>query len=436
MSTPADDPEGRLRRVHPLSPLLRGGIVAVALVLAAGRQLLEGGRVDWPLPIVGAVVAAVVGWGAVSWWAMRFRLGAETLRIESGVLVRRSRRIRLDRVQAVEVQQPLLARLLGMAELAIETAGSGTEATLAYLRLADAHRLRAELLERSAAAAGAPAAEQGSTGTAAGLPADPPPELLHRVPPGRLLVSQLVRTAPLVTVGVATTVVAVMVALGEPLGVTVLVPAGIAVVSTVGKGFVGQYGFELTRTRRGLGVRAGLLDVRSQSIPVDRVQGVVVLEPVVWRWIGWCEVQVTVAGVRQRADDDGHLAATLLPVIAREEGARIAVEALGGRDPRGAALHPGPRAARRLDPVGWRMQALGLADDMVVVRRGVLVRRTDLVPRHKIQSCALRQGPLQRRLGLATVHVHLPPGPVDAEARHRESGQAWRLALSLAGRPV
>ena len=84
---------------------------------------------------MAVVVVPVVGWGIVSWWAMRFRLGTETLRIESGVLIRQSRRIRLDRVQAVEVQQPLVARLLGMAELTIETAGSGTEGKLAYLRL-------------------------------------------------------------------------------------------------------------------------------------------------------------------------------------------------------------------------------------------------------------------------------------------------------------
>jgi putative membrane protein len=385
------------------------------------------------------VVVAVVGWGVLSWWSMRFRLGTETLRIESGILIRRSRRIRLDRVQAVEVQQPLLGRLLGMAELAIETAGSGTEATLAYLRLDHAHRLRAELLERSALAGrrapvgGEPSAGPAGTGTEAGPPpSEAPPEVLHRVPPGRLFLSQLVRTAPLVTMAITTAVVAVMVALGEPLGVTVLVPAGIAVVSTVGRGFIGQYGFELTRTRRGLGVRAGLLDVRSQSIPLDRVQGVVVLEPIVWRWLGWCEVQVTVAGVDQRGDDDAHLTATLMPVIAGEEGARMVAEVLGGRDARAVALHPGPRAARRLDPVGWRVQALGVADDLLVARRGVLVRRTDLVPRHKIQSCAVRQGPLQRRLGLATLHAHLPPGPVDAEARHRTPTQAWELALSLA----
>ena len=206
-----------------------------------------------------------------------------------------------------------------------------------------------------------------------------------------------------------------------------LVPAGIAVASTVGKGFVGQYGFVLTRTRRGLAVRAGLLDVRSQSIPVDRVQGVVVLEPLVWRWFGWCEVQVTVAGVERRGDDDSNLTSTLVPVIAGDAGARLAIDALGGRDPGGVMLRQVPAAARMLDPVGWRIEALGVGPDLFVTRRGVLTRRTDMTPRHKLQSCALRQGPLQRRLGLATLHAHLPTGPVDPEGRHREPAEAWTL---------
>jgi putative membrane protein len=220
--------------------------------------------------------------------------------------------------------------------------------------------------------------------------------------------------------------------LGEPLGVAVLVPTGIALASTVGKGFIGQYGFVLTRTRRGLGVRAGLLDVRSQSIPVDRVQGVVVLEPLVWRWFGWCEVKVTVAGVEQRGDDDANLTSTLVPVIAGAAGARLAIDALGGRDPGGVMLRQVPAAARVLDPVGWRVEALGVGPDLFVTRRGVLTRRTDMTPRHKLQSCGLRQGPLQRRLGLATLHAHLPTGPVDPEGRHREPAEAWDLALSLA----
>ena len=143
---PADEDEGRLQRVHPLSPLLRGGLVVVAIGVGAARQLVEGQGVNWPLPAVAAVVTAVVAWAALSWWTTRFRLGTHTLRIESGVLARRSRRIRLDRVQAVELQQPFLARLFGMAELQIETAGGGTEAALAFLTHAHALELRGELL--------------------------------------------------------------------------------------------------------------------------------------------------------------------------------------------------------------------------------------------------------------------------------------------------
>ena len=83
-STSPTADEGRLQRVHPLSPLLRGGIVVVAMLVAGGRQLLEGGTLDWPLLGVGAVVVAVVAWGALSWWVMRFRIGTQTLLIESG----------------------------------------------------------------------------------------------------------------------------------------------------------------------------------------------------------------------------------------------------------------------------------------------------------------------------------------------------------------
>lgn len=454
-TAPAVD-QGRLQRVHPLSPLLRGGIVVVAMVVAAGRQLLEGGALSWPLSGVGAVVVvAVVAWGALSWWVMRFRLGTQTLLIESGILVRRSRRIRLDRVQAVEVQRPFLARLLGMAELAIETAGSGTEATLAYLRLDHARRLRAELLERAAAAGSPPLPEQASssvlrpvasTDGAAGQPGsgqpedsrlgapavtpEPPPELLHQVPPRRLLLSQLVRTTPLVMLALVTIGATVMTALGEPLGLTELVPAAIAVASVVGTGFVGQYNFRLSRTSQRLGVRAGLFDVRSQSIPVGRVQGVVVLEPLVWRWLGWCEVKVTVAGVEHDSDDSAGLTTTLLPVIDRAAGFRLTDSVLGDSGLAGAPLRPGPRSARWLDPLGWRIQAVGVGADLLATRRGVIELRTDAAPRYKVQSVGLRQGPVQRRLGLATLHVHLPPGPVDPEARHRAAGELWTLALS------
>jgi putative membrane protein len=101
--------------------------------------MVEGGQIEWSWWVLPVVALAGLAAGAASWWFTRFRIGGDELRIDSGVLVRRSRRIRLDRIQAVELQQPFLARIVGMAALGIETAGgSGTEATLAYLSLARA----------------------------------------------------------------------------------------------------------------------------------------------------------------------------------------------------------------------------------------------------------------------------------------------------------
>jgi putative membrane protein len=44
-----------------------------------------------------------------------------------------------------------------------------------------------------------------------------------------------------------------------------------------------------------------------------------------------------------------------------------------------------------------------------------------------VQSLRLSQGPLQRRLGLADLHVDSPPGPVHVRARHRRADEARAL---------
>ena len=58
------------------------------------------------------------------------------------------------------------------------------------------------------------------------------------------------------------------------------------------------------------------------------------------------------------------------------------------------------------------VSAAGADDRVFVARRGRLRRETDIVPHEKVQSARLTQGPLQRRLGLATVHLDTTPGPV------------------------
>ena len=65
---------------------------------------------------------------------------------------RRTRAIPLERLQAVELVQPVLARLFGLAELRLEVVGAAkTEAPLAFLALNDALALREHLLAMSTA---------------------------------------------------------------------------------------------------------------------------------------------------------------------------------------------------------------------------------------------------------------------------------------------
>jgi putative membrane protein len=84
----------------------------------------------------------------------------------------------------------------------------------------------------------------------------------------------------------------------------------------------------------------------------------------------------------------------------------------------------------------------GLGEHLIASRQGILNRRTHVVPHARVQSLRLHQGPWQRRLRLADLHVDSPPGPVGVVARHRDEGEArhllrselsaWRAAMSRA----
>ncbi len=143
-------PEG-YRRLHPLTPVLRGWKFVAAVVAIAVQQTYGSVSPGYLLLVVAASIPVGVAYGYVAWRRTRFRVTQEDLRLETGVLFRRSRQVRLDRLQAVDVVRPLVARALGLAELRLEVAGgSSSEAPLAYLSEPAAQQLRAELLARAA----------------------------------------------------------------------------------------------------------------------------------------------------------------------------------------------------------------------------------------------------------------------------------------------
>ena len=97
-------------------------------------------------------------------------------------------------------------------------------------------------------------------------------------------------------------------------------------------------------------------------------------------------------------------------------------------------MHPSPRNARFIRWFDFWTLGWGVDERVIAVRRGWLTRTIELVPHTKTQSVRLTQGPLQRRLKLASVHVDNTPGPVDMVAKHLSLVTAREVATSQLGR--
>lgn len=419
--------EPEWQRLHPLTPLLRGGRFLLVLAAIVGQQGLRQADEVQPalvgaLVFAGTAVAVVVGF--LLWRATRYRLTATELQVDSGLFQKRSRRVPLARLQSVDVVRPIVARVLGLAELRLEVVGGGsTEAPLAYLSEDDAQRLRQAML--SLAAGRAETAE----------PVDDQDHVLVVVPT-HVLVASVLLGAPLVLlvllVPVLLTVAVIDLSAALPLALA-LVPAYVGVVTVAGRRVLSEYGFTVAESADGLRLRHGLLDTRAQTIPPGRVQAIRVLEPLLWRPWGWVRVEVDVAGYSGQRGEQQSDTSALLPVAPRALAQAVVGRVLGGGLPVAAA--PVPERARWRAPLSRPRLRAGVDDRHLVTTSGVLTTTTEVVPLAKVQSLRLTSGPWQQRLRLATLHADTAgrrlPG---AKAHHRDLDEARALLVELSGR--
>ena len=417
-------PDEQWRRLHPLTPALRSGRFLLLGIVLVGQAGLR----DTPPEVLGVLLGvgfplAVLA-GYLSWRAMRYRVTPTELQVDSGVLTKRSRRVPLARVQAVDVVRPFYARLLGLAELRLEVVGGGdAEAPLSFLTEEEAGQLRTRLLDlaagRQAAVAGEPVA------------AVEPDRVLVQVPTGPLVWSTLLG-APVVTLVVVLLALAVAAAVDlETAGGLLLASAAplFGVGSVAARRLLSEYGFTVAESPDGLRLRHGLLDTRSQTIPPGRVQLVRIREPLLWRPFGWVRVEVDVAGYSGGGEEQAATGA-LLPVAPRQLAQDLVARVLGSPVPEPA--NAAPRAARWRAPLMAPRLRAGLDDRHVVSSFGIVTTTTDIAPLAKVQSLRLTQGPWERRLGLASLHVDTAGRrlPV-ATLRHRGAAEASALLEEL-----
>ena len=107
---------------------------------------------------------------------------------------------------------------------------------------------------------------------------------------------------------------------------------------------------------------------------------------------------------------------------------------LGGREGLAALLAAGVVTGLLLVAVRRRYEAWGYLEreDDLLVRRGVLVRRTSVVPYGRMQYVDVTAGPLARRFDLATVTLHTAAAATDAVVPGLLTAEAHRLRDRLA----
>lgn len=524
--------DGEWHRLHPATPLLKGGIALVAvmvilfnnareyvveLFVPGGRRGDEGdpfgyvvdqGWLGLLLLAVFVVIALFVGGAWLSWRMNTFRVGDDVVEVRSGIVFRTNRRARLDRIQGINIQRPLLARVFGAAKLEVNQAGQDANVNLAYLRSASADDLRREILRRAggaqqkhapvttdagpAEATTASHAGETAPGTLdpasasvrpdahaphrpgfGGLveqraneflapeldPDEAPPQSVVELSPGRLIGSIVLSGYTLFLVAAVVAIAVSVVTTGEWFLLFALLPAVLGSGGFYVNRITKSLRYTIAGTRDGVRIGYGLFSTSNETLPPGRIHSVKVSQPLLWRPFGWWDVKINRASRSSTKGAAGQENTTILPVGDEEDVRRVlelvlpelvGVAAVGVAaeearvDPTAPSDVPeavasttehtlslvegglrssgtdggftvSPRRAAVLRWFSWRRNGFRSAPGALLLRKGAIWRQLVIVPLPRVQSVGLVQGPLRRRLRLATVHLHTVQGPIVAE---------------------
>ncbi len=463
---PAASPPPAATAPEPPRHLHRAAIVVEAarnaLRLVAGLVLVAIFRGGTPgiaaaMALGGLALSVVIGhtqWRSTTYW-----LDDVALHYRSGVFTPDERVVPRARVQAVDTATGPLQRMFGVLELRVQVPGASDkdEVVLSAVTPAEAARLRVEL----------------------GQPAPAAPD--DRVVLGLrgLLLAAL--TGPQISAAVSA--VAGVFALADNVidvqdgeGVlerldsprTIAIAVSVVLVAGYVLSFLAAIvafaGFEVERDKRVLRIRRGMFARRALSIPLQRVDGVVIVEGLLRSPLGLAALRLETVthGTEQAAGK------TLMPLVRRAEAEQVIARLIPelAIEP-GALQRPPRRALRRfvvlpavtgaavgvaaalvLAPAAWpaaialaalgalvglrayRAAAIRIDGDVVVVREARLARRTLLARRHRLQEHAVARTPLQARAALADLRVTVGSGG-GGRARHLEVAVAEAAFVAL-----
>jgi putative membrane protein len=469
------------QRLHPLTLLLRVGTSLPALVVIL-LPTLQNPSSQNVVSVALGVLYGVVALPAIVLQYLRFsyRITPKQIVIQKGVIRRQNRSIPIERIQNIQIEQNLVARLVGLAKVTIETAGSSaTEGSLEYVGLDDAHEIRQVVRSfqhrtaRDRAPAEADSASDAEAVPATGDGEEPAAdgETLFAMPLPRVLLSGAFRFSLLYIALVFSAVQLVdpevivrriMLSQGRidqitetmaaypvlTVLATILVAGVLGWVSGVLIHLARYYRFQLWLDGDKLRKRHGLFTITEGTIPLDKVQALILRTNPIMRAFGWYELEVQTIGMN--VDEQGHRViapfaqyedilalaqrvrsfdlpeqfGSVSPITIRRRFVRYTLALSGLLLPSayfwpvdwwhvgGAAL---PWWGFLLVPaiLGWavlqyRNHDYAVRADGLYIRRGVLAHHLWILPTEKFHVFQATASIFQRRLNLKTLFVDTP----------------------------
>ena len=451
------------------------------------------------LGVMALIVLASLGMAYLAWTRFTYTVGVDDIRVESGILSRAARSVPYERIQDVSLEQALIPRLLGLVEVRFETgAGGGEDLKLAYLAEGEGDRLRELVRARrdGAAISSGTGGDPGSDDSAVS-PAQEPAHTVFAMNPDRLVVFGLFEfSLAIVAVigGLAQQFEfllpfelwdfdgweerlagpgAQMAGLG-PLAQVIAAAVGLGTLIVLGittglvQVFLRDWNFLLERTAKGFRRRRGLLTKTDVVMPAHRVQALRIGTRLLRRLFGWHDLKFI-----SLAQDAGSASHVVAPFAKLEEIAPIVAEA--GFDMPSDDLD-WQRSSRKyrfdsmaiaavfilplsiipialdrplfaLIPVAvtavsvmaelikWHFARNAIDIRQLYRRTGWLAPGTTIAHRVKLHSAEIKQGPIARRRGYATLHLGLAGGALAVEGIPLERAKTLRAAIleSIAG---
>lgn len=364
----------RMLLVHPVRVLWSMAFPIVIAFIGISQSDNE-----WSVRLLPVIVVAALAFGLIPWFTTLYRFTDTQLQVRTGLLNRKEKTARLDRVRSVDLESPPLHRILGLVRAKIGTGVDDTRVELDGLAVADAAQLREYLLLR-----GSSARSEGDPGDgtpfrppvvgeqlpAGQLPADRP---LAEPVPDEVLAEidwSWLRYAPfsLSSLVIVATAFGLFFQFSDDLGffsqdrvtdayewllaqaimamvltILLILVLGWLVVSTLN--YVLQWwNLRLVREPGGtIRLTRGLLTTTSSTVEEERIRGVQLTEPLLLRAVRGGELTSLATGVGSGGTTK------LLPPCPRTVAESVGHSVLGTEGPLTTPVRPhGPAARRRL----------------------------------------------------------------------------------------